>query len=583
MSVKKNRKKRMSVLFARSKILEFFVTIASFLYSKAECSLAGKMFTSYNTNYAEDSMICRLFGRLNLGKKFFRPVKRNISKLVSQSFLLEKINGYFKGWLYTKLSVYGLFSITSGIGFVLLQLLKVYGMGIGKLSFLDMFISLMLIAVSIPLIISHASLNEAVCESKSARWLLFEWLGCKKEAFEQQSLQKSHTRTALPLGVIFCVLSWWVRPIILFAFIGVIVLALTIFYIPETGIVSLVFLLPFLSARRLSMLIVYITVCFLMKYIRGKRTVKFDPMATAVLAFSLLMLPNTQRFWQGLLGVCIFFLVINLIKSKKWISRTLTSLVFSFFLSVFYGLASYISAKLGIDYLTFVFRATDDMGMQSLFGSAEIFASYIVTVLPLIAVAKNKKANSVISFFAVIAGVVCLFLTREYRAWISILFGVVLFFVFYGKKTLAFIGIMLCTLPVVFINLPKSFFERMFDSSITDHLHEALFGDVNGHIDIFYILAVFLFALVLLLCLQKSITFFSDGCSIEGRKVSLGAMAGVTAFIVMGQNIVIAADFKLLLIFWLLLGLASCVCETERSNAVYNEYDKFDYSEGDLY
>ena len=157
MSNKKTRKKTISALFARSKIVEFFVAIAAFLYGKAECSIAGKVLTSYNANYGEDSFVCRLFGRFDLGKVVFRPLKRNVSKLVSRSFLLEKINDYLKGWLITKLSVYGLFSITAGVGFVLIQLLKVYGLQTGSLSFLDMFISLLLVLLSIPLIISHSS------------------------------------------------------------------------------------------------------------------------------------------------------------------------------------------------------------------------------------------------------------------------------------------------------------------------------------------------------------------------------------------------------------------------------------------
>jgi hypothetical protein len=426
---KKNRKKTISALFARSKIIEFFVAIATFLYSKAECSIAGKILTSYNSNYGEDSFICRLFGRFDLGKVFFRPIKRTVSKLVSRSFLLEKINDYLKGWLFTKLSVYGLFSITTGVGFVLLQLLKVYGLQTGSLSFLDMFISLLLILISIPLIISHSALNEAVCESKLMKWLLFEWLGCKKEAFEQHSFRNGHNRTALPLGLILCVLSWWIRPIMLFTLIGVFIFATTVFYIPETGIVALVLMLPFLSYSQLSIMIIYITVCFLMKYIRGKRTIKFDPLAVAVLAYLLLVFYNTESFWHGVLGGCIFFLVINLIKSKKWINRTLTSFSLSFFLSVIYGLILYVSARFGIDYLTYIFDSADVGVMESVFLSPTIFASYIVTVLPII-IAKKQGGKGTEAFLGIIAGCVCLFLTGEYRAWISLILAVVFYLVF---------------------------------------------------------------------------------------------------------------------------------------------------------
>ena len=578
MSNKKTRKKTISALFARSKIVEFFVAIAAFLYGKAECSIAGKVLTSYNANYGEDSFVCRLFGRFDLGKVFFRPLKRNVSKLVSRSFLLEKINGYLRGWLFTKLSVYGLFSITTGVGFVLLQVLKVYGLQTGSLSFLDMFISLLLVLLSIPLIISHSSLNEAVGESKLISWVLFDWLGCKKEAFEQRVFRNGHNRTALPLGLMLCVFSWWVRPITLFVLIGLFILALTVLYIPETGIVGLVFLLPFLSDYYLKIMIVYIAVCFLLKYIRGKRTVKFDPLAVAVLAYSVLVFLNAENLMQGILSVCVFFLVINLIKSKQWINRTLISFAFSFFLSILYGIIAYSTSRLGVDYLKYIFDLSDNVGMESVFGSTDAFASYIVSVLPVIVVKKHGGKGAV-EFFGIISGFVCLFLAGEYRAWVSLLFAVVFYLVFSGKKGLAFIGVILCTLPFVFINMPKEFFGNLLDGNI----YGAFLKEIHGHIDIFYMAAVVLFVVVMFLCLQKNITLYSKGCSIEGRKISLGAMSGIVAFLSFGQDVVIGVDFKLSLIFWILLGLASCVGNTERSNALYNETEELDYGKGELF
>ncbi|MBR5322615.1 MAG: hypothetical protein IKU48_03625 [Clostridia bacterium] len=582
MSNKKNRKKTISALFARSKIIEFFVAIASFLYSKAECSIVGKILTSYNTSSDEDSFICRLFKRFDFGKIFFRPLKRNVSKLVSRSILLEKANGYLKGWLFTKLNVYGLFSITTGVGFVLLQLLKAYGLQSGMLSFLDMFISLLMIIISIPLIISHSTLNEAVCESRVLKWMLFDWLGCKKETFEQYSYTNGHNRTALPLGLILCTFSWWVRPITLFALMGVFILAITVFYIPETGIVTLVLALPFLSDHYLKVMLIYITVCFLLKYIRGKRTVKFDLLAVAVLAYCVLVFLNSEKLTQGIFSVCVFFLLINLIKSRQWINRTLISFSFSFGLSVIYGIVAYIAARFEIGYLTYIFDCADIVGMESVFGSTAVFASYIVTVLPVIIV-KRKGGKGAAAFFGTILGCVCLFLTGEYRAWFCMLFAVVFYLIFSGKRGLAFIGVLLCALPFVFINMPKGFIAKVFGDDVTGTIHGALFKEIHEHIDVFYICVVVLFTAVMFLCLQKNITLYSRGCSADGRKVSLAAMSGMVAFLGLGQGVMTGIDFRLSLIFWIILGLASCVENTERSNALYNETEEMESGKGELF
>ena len=85
------------------------------------------------------------------------------------------------------------------------------------------------------------------------------------------------------------------------------------------------------------------------------------------------------------------------------------------------------------------------------------------------------------------------------------------------------------------------------------------------------------------LCLQKNITLYSKGCSIDGRKISLGAMSGVVAFLGLGQDVITGVDFKLSLIFWIILGLASCVENTERSNALYDEAEEMNYGKGELF
>lgn len=580
MAIKKNRKKTWSALFARSKILAFFVTIASYLYSKAECSLAGKLFTSYGFGGTSDGFFSRLLGRIDLGKRFFRPLKRTVSRLVSQSFLLEKINGYLKGWLYTKLSVYGLFCITAGIGTVLLQLLKVYGMGVGRLSFLDMFVSVMLTLVSVPLILSHASLNEAVCESKAASRLFFGWLGCRREDFEENGIERAHTRTALPLGVLFCIFAWWVRPLILITLIGVFVLTLAVFYIPETGIVITLLLIPFLAEEMLTAVLIYTVICFLMKYVRGKRTVKFDPLATAVLAFALFVMPGPADEKGLFFGLIAFFLAINLIKSKQWLNRCVTSVMVSFFLTTLYEVVLFIAVTFDVDYLCYVLDASAESGVTGLYETPEMLAAYVVTLLPVV-VAAGKFRNSGVTFLSFAFGVVCLFLTYDYGAWVGMLLGAVLFLVLGGQKTLASIGVIIFALPFVAMNLPRVFTGVETTVSAAEYLRAVLSIGLKENPGVVGFAVTLLLGLIVFLALQKNITLYSKGCSYEGRRISLGALAGAVSFLVMGGNL-ITADFRSSLVFWLVLGLAACVGETERGNFSYNEMEEFDYSKGDL-
>ena len=580
MALKQKKNKRWSTLFAGSRILSFFVAVATSLYNKAACSISGKILTSYDEHASENSFIYRLFGRLDTGRRVFRPVKRTVSKLVSQSIILEKTNAYLKGWLYTRLNVYGLIAITVGIGQTLIQLLKHYGLGIENISFSDMFVSLLLIVLSIPLMFSQTQLNEAVCRSKGASALMFGWLGCKKYVFEENGTL-SHSKTALPIGVLICVLSWWLRPLVILGLFFVLVLALTVLYIPETGIVCLVLFVPFLRQDILSMLIVYNCICFLLKYIRGKRTLKFDPLATSVLALAILCIPLSGFAVTGYLGVCTFFLVINLIKSRVWIGRCVTSLVYASFLTGLYGIVSYLAVELEIDYLIYLLNAEGFYGMSSFFSSPAVFTCYIVMTLPLVAGAGRQRGKGWVAFLAILLSGVCLFITESQVGWMSLLIGMVLFMVIYSKKSLASIGILLCALPFLFINLPYVFFDRAYYGRLSEYVVHEIFGNIHGHVNVLTIICVMFFCCILFLCFQKNITLYSKGCSGIGKLTSLGAMTGLICFLLMGTTALKYADYKTALMFWIVLGISTCVSGSERNNTIRSEYSEFEYSKGD--
>ena len=114
-------KRKMKTFFARSKILSFFTGTASYLYEAAKSSLAGKLLTSYDDTPEENSLLCRFTDRLETGRRFFRPFKRTVSRLVDGSVILGWMQRYLAGWLYTKLNIIGLFFMTSGRGIALIR------------------------------------------------------------------------------------------------------------------------------------------------------------------------------------------------------------------------------------------------------------------------------------------------------------------------------------------------------------------------------------------------------------------------------------------------------------------------------
>ena len=126
MAIDKRKKRTLGVLLSRSKICSFFTKIASILFCKAQSSIVGRVLSSYNDRAHENGIIYNAVSKLKLQKRLFRPIKRNVSKYTAQSLLLNKLNEYLHGFLFTKLNVYGLSAITAGFGFIFVEVLRIY-------------------------------------------------------------------------------------------------------------------------------------------------------------------------------------------------------------------------------------------------------------------------------------------------------------------------------------------------------------------------------------------------------------------------------------------------------------------------
>lgn len=602
----KKTKKKMSVMFSRSKICGFFTGIASFLFNKAESSMVGKLMSSYDEKSFEKGLLNRGIGKLDLGKRVFRPLKRTASKYISQSFLLNRISSYLRGFLFTKCNVYGLMSVTAGIGFLLVGILKVYAGKMSQLSFVDTFLSVLFCLLSVPLLLSSSTLSEALCASENASRFIFDWLGCRTVSLTDDDGIKGHTRSALPIALLLCVISWWIRPVSLLFGLFIFVLGLIVFHTPESGVVLFLFCLPFLYWERAAAVIIYTAICFFFKYIRGKRTVRFDPLSVSALAFGVFVLlscfmseyraESKLITLQCMYALCAFFVFINLIKSKKWIKRCVTSLSLSCLALSFYGIAGYAVQYFDIAYAKELFLRFTQVLNLSYFSEMTHLIQYLISILPFVAVMRNdssKKAKAV-SFVAFVAGVFCLALTKDVRALICMIVALLVFLVFYSKRSLAFSLVVMTVSAIILTHtvtkmqgafgVANSAFSRLTDfigdtvlqlkqaslyfcgtglGTFENHLSEK-FGEgiaLAAEIGVF---GSIMLCLTLFFCLQKNATMYLKGCSREGRLLSMAPMISLLSVLLYNGNASMFSDYRVGFMFWICVGFASNISTTER-------------------
>ena len=61
---------------------------------------------------------------------------------------------------------------------------------------------------------------------------------------------------------------------------------------------------------------------------------------------------------------------------------------------------------------------------------------------------------------------------------------------------------------------------------------------------------------------------FSKGCSNNGRLVAVSAVASLAVMLVNGIGTDLYSDTKTVMMFWLVLGLISCIRDTERGSSI---------------
>jgi len=615
----KKSSKVLKVLFARSRIARAFLNISGYIYDKASVSFIGRLLTGAKDGdeVVEKSIVGSIAAKSEVGSRVVRPMKRYISRSVSQSVLVSKADGFLKGFLYTAVNKYGLFFVIAGLGSLFVSVLKVYSSGGTRLPFLQSFLSISMFLVALPMLFSSSKLKDSVLNSRFMCVFLFEHLGVNKVVFEKDEGYKAHSRLAIVAGSVFAVASNWVSVFHLILLVIVAVAAVAVIYTPEIGIVLLLFVLPFLPVNVLSLFAVYIFICYFLKYIRGKRTLKFDVLSVTVLMFLCVIAvnyfmcrDNGAQFTPTFVTICFigtFFSAVNLIKSKVWVLRCIRSLCFSLFVVSVYGIVKYFLGRSEIDYFNMFFGKASSEGMVSVFASQRALSEFIAVAL-FVTIAFfgiAKGAGRALSVISITVAAVCLVFINNFYVWAGIVFGIIVFMMFYGKKTFAWLLFGSVTVPFAMFYIPPWVYQNLMNgvdlvdslknniiaviSAIEKYSFSILCGKGVGTFSLMnlgesgeeYVAAyklcveigvfgVILFGFIVFFAFQKSFTMFSKGCGKTGRIVSLSLMSSMAAMSIVGLNMDVFADARMFLMFWLVLGLLSSVKNTERESDLIN-------------
>lgn len=621
------QKKSLRERIKSSVIVSFFLFLASTIYQKLGNGFYGKLTTSYSelSDSAENSATSTLLHKIRWGEKVSRPFKQTVARWFERSLILQKINSFAESLLYCAQRAHGVFCLSFGLYVEIIFFIKLALSGDGILdgNFTPMVVGAVLMIISLPLIFSAQTLAEGIRESKIAAFAVFRIAGANPESFEKDIRKKDHLYTPFIAGMILGLLSIAVNPLYIVLGIVGLVLVYSVVNIPEFGVFIIAVAAPFAPTMVLAALTLFVTLCALLKIVCGKRSVKFGLIDLAITVFGAITIlggivsPDPSGSIKPALIYTVFilayFLVANLIRTRQWLNRCLWGMTLSLFAVSAYGIMQYVFGFGAVTWQDTSMFSDISGRVFSTFENPNVLAEYLIMLIPLaIALVFDSSKHSAkgVALVTLAASVLCLVFTWSRGAWLGFIFGVLVFLLIYSKKILAALFALTALIPFLPFVLPDSVINRfssignIADSSTSyrvniwtgvmrmlkdhwftgigtglpafskvypgyslsgiesaPHAHNLFLQIITEH----GVVALIIFILIIFLFVQSVFSFgkYESG---KSKLTASALMCGILAVLLQGLTDYIWYNYRVYLIFWLVIGLTTAVRRTHSTS-----------------
>ena len=620
MKQKPNKRPSFSSLVSHSLILPLFYRIASFLYKSIRESAVGTFFCGYDkaNSAMHNGIFAAVQKKLSLSDRVLRPMRFSIARQFDNSTILNLIRALLDRLAGMSLSTYGLavlfFSLFSGISYVLRLTAET------EPALSNPIITGAFLLIGICLVASNTHLSDALCKSVFFSFLLFEVAGADEEYFRTLPKTRGKTWIAVVIGTLLGIAVLFVDAILIVVGVVALIGALMIYKIPEFGVVAVLFLAPFMPTMVLIACMMFLLFSFFVKYFRGKRTIRMEWLDLSVLLFGIVFFcaglfsssPSDSLF-PSLVFICFmcgYFLVVNLIRSSEWITRCYLAVLSAAILVALYGIYQNFFGVANTTWQDTSMFSNITGRVVSTFENPNVLAEYLIMVLPIAAAgfltAKTASQRLLFLFAGGMIGA-CLIFTWSRGAWLGFLIAMMLFLLLYSKKFLVAGLFGILAIPFLPFVLPDSILNRFLSignlgdtsTSYRVHIWEGTFNMLKDHflggigigVEVFGkiypryslsgieaaphshnlylqilvetgILGLLLFIVFLFAFVRHNFTFYAKPLPLKPRLFCAALFCGILAVLAQGMTDYIWYNYRVYLIFWLLIGLTVATART---------------------
>ncbi len=615
MNDRNKRKKRNPV--ADSLFVCLLTRFSTWVYATILSGLFGMVFTSYRAvsdGFRSSYLLTKfrlLWGRMRANP--FKRVKSGVAKIYEQSVFLNGIRRLSNGFLMMHVSNLGLLFASYGACVIIIELLKTYTFQIETEDhYKILVVGIGMAALGFFMFFSKKSIAGLLYESRAARFFLFDILGFQTYRLSRMAKQEplQNLNVSLVIGLFLGGLTIWVDAIRFPALFVFLLVMLVTFHSPESAIIMVFLLLPFLTTMQLVFTMCTIYVSFALKLLCGRRIFRFRLTDFAAIAFMIFIVSggvfsvDGSSFKKMCVFVCFmlsYFVVKNTLGSQALVHRCISALIASSVAVSLIGLYQNFFGTLAEKWLDKTVFTEIKGRVVSTFENPNVLGEYIILIFPLILamMIRTKRANARTGYFAAaVVNCACLVFTWSRGAWLGFLLSLILFFAVSGKHflttgilSLPIVGVVLyfaMDTPILhrFTNLSDSSSSyrfhiwrgvlRMLDDvglhgigigegafrlvypayslsgiEAAPHSHN-LFLQITVETGIFSLIAFLIFMFFYMQC---SLGFCKNAIMSSNKIVCIGIYAGIFAFLVQGLTDYVWYNYRIFLLFWMLLGL----------------------------
>ena len=595
--------------------------IVNWLYSHAINGFFGKILTAYSAEdkLFENSLIKRKLGGKTQAHSKVTRARLTMSQLFERSLILTSISELFSSLIHRKLKTYGAFFLSLGAYGTITYFIRSFVFFKGG-DRNDLIVCLSLLLFSLPLLLSKETLASAVVKSRLMSSFLFKGLGLPNDYFVKTVKLPNRYSLVTFMGMVLGGLTYFISPIYYLIVASILFSASLILTYPEVGVLALLALVPMssltvYSSETLFGILLVTVFSYVIKLIRGKRGFHLRLMDFAVLLFATVQLfggivsaGGAQSFRAAAFYFALtlgYFLVVNLVRTEEWVKRSVASLLLFGIVSALIGVVQIFTGGLEASWLDTDVFSTISTRITATFDNPNVYAAYLLLVIPFSFAFLAKKKTGVPKFWHAICLIlllVCMVETWSRGAWLGVLFATVLFFLVYTRRSLPVFLLGGALIPVGSLFLSGNVAERFLsigsasDSSsqyrisawrgVVRMLREKWFGGIgfgeaafstvypsfsyagiesichthNLYLQIISetgVAGIVVFALVIILFVQNCLESVYKRRNNADSAIVIAGMAAIGAILVMGLTDYVWYNSRVFLMFWLVMGITN--------------------------